>query len=148
MTIRQLLLERYAPLYQLSPRTVTLYGHTLDRFRDFLGREAVLAQQERGADWEYVGLAIEDVGDDPLGGDPITIGDRWIGYVTSAMWSPAAKANIALAMIESEHLKGEVWAEIYYEKELRQYEKVARCKIVEKPFWAPERARLTPPPPY
>lgn len=46
MTIRQLLLERYAPLYQLSPRTVTLYGHTLDRFRDFLGREAELTDLE------------------------------------------------------------------------------------------------------
>ena len=42
MTIRQLLLERYAPLYQLSARTVVLYGHTLDRFDEFLGRPGEL----------------------------------------------------------------------------------------------------------
>jgi integrase len=42
MTIRQLLLERYAPLNQLSARTVVLYGHTLDRFDEFLGREGTL----------------------------------------------------------------------------------------------------------
>ncbi len=70
------------------------------------------------------------------------------GYVTSAMWSPVCKANIALAMIRSECLQGPLWAEIYYEKELRQYQKVAKCRIREKPFWMPDRARATPPPDY
>lgn len=73
---------------------------------------------------------------------------RAIGYVTSAMWSPAVKANIALAMIRSEHLKGEVWAEIDYSKELRQYTKVARCTVKDQAFWAPARARATPPADY
>jgi aminomethyltransferase len=53
-----------------------------------------------------------------------------------------------MAMIKTEHLHGEIWAEIYYEKELRQYDKVARCSIKEKPFWAPTRARMTPPEHY
>jgi aminomethyltransferase len=61
------------------------------------------------------------------------------------MWSPAVKANIAMAMIKTEYLEGELWAEIYYEKELRQYDKVARCKATNKPFWAPDRAKMTPP---
>jgi integrase len=42
MLIRQLLMERYAPLYQLSDRTKVLYGHTLDRFDEFLGRPGTL----------------------------------------------------------------------------------------------------------
>ena len=42
MTIRELLLERYAPLYQLTPRTIVLYGHTLDRLDEFLGRPGEL----------------------------------------------------------------------------------------------------------
>ena len=54
------------------------------------------------------------------------------------------KANIALAMIKTEYIGGELWAEIYYEKELRHYQKVARCNRVDKPFWSPERARVTP----
>jgi aminomethyltransferase len=61
------------------------------------------------------------------------------------MWSPAVKANIALAMIKTEYLGGNIWAEIYYEKELRQYSKVARCEVKEKPFWIPARARANPP---
>jgi aminomethyltransferase len=64
------------------------------------------------------------------------------------MWSPAAKANIALAMIKTEHLQGELWAEIYYEKELRQYSKVAKCTVKKKPFWTPARTRATPPQDY
>ena len=50
----------------------------------------------------------------------------------------------ALAMIETEYLDGEIWSEIYYEKELRQYSKVAKCCIKQEPFWAPARARATP----
>ena len=71
-----------------------------------------------------------------------------IGYVTSAMWSPAVKANIGLAMIETKYLKGEIWVEIYYQKELRQYRKMALGTIQKKQFWAPPRARATPPQDY
>lgn len=39
MTIKELLDSRYAPLHNLKPRTVGLFTHTIDRFRDFLGRE-------------------------------------------------------------------------------------------------------------
>jgi len=45
-TIRSLLHERYAPLHNLSDRTVRLYGYTLDRFRDFLGREPLVSDLE------------------------------------------------------------------------------------------------------
>jgi integrase len=45
-TIRSLLNERYAPLHDLSERTVRLYGYTLDRFRDFLGREPLVSDLE------------------------------------------------------------------------------------------------------
>jgi aminomethyltransferase len=54
--------------------------------------------------------------------------------------------NIALAMIKPEHLKGDIWAEIYFSKELRSYKKIAKCKVQTKPFWAPARAKATPPP--
>lgn len=41
MTLREIL-EKYAILQNLSDRTVTLYGHTLDRFREHLGHEPTL----------------------------------------------------------------------------------------------------------
>ena len=64
------------------------------------------------------------------------------------MWSPAVKANIALAMIETKYLEGELWAEIYKYKDLRPYRRMSRCEIRTKPFWAPPRARATPPADY
>jgi aminomethyltransferase len=115
----------------------------------FSGRKALLREKERGSKFTLAKLDIE--GNKPAGGSHIYKNKRCtqeIGYITSAMWSPAAKANIALAMIRTEHLQDELWAEIYYEKELRQYSKVARCTVRKKPFWTPARARATPPPDY
>ena len=112
----------------------------------FSGRKALLKEKERGPKYTLTKLDIE--GNKPADGSYIYKSKRCtreIGYVTSAMWSPAAKANIALAMIRTEFLQGDLWAEIYYEKELRQYSKVARCEVRKKPFWTPARARATPP---
>lgn len=113
----------------------------------FSGRSALLREKQRGPKYRLTKLDIE--GNRSADGSHIYKNRRCtreIGYVTSAMWSPAVKANIALAMIETEHLQGEFWAEIYYENELRQYSRVAKCARRDKPFWAPARARATPPP--
>lgn len=115
----------------------------------FSGRRALLEEKKRGPEYTLTKLDIE--GNKPAEGSYIYGNKRCtreIGYVTSAMWSPAVKANIALAMIKTKHLDGELWAEIYYEKELRQYSRVAKCTRKEKPFWTPARARATPPPDY
>ena len=112
----------------------------------FSGRSALLAEKNRGPKYTLTKLDVE--GNKPATGSWIYNSKRCnkhIGYVTSAMWSPAVKANIALAMIETRYLNGELWAEIYYEKELRQYERVMRCTKQDTPFWAPARARATPP---
>lgn len=42
MTLRDLLADQIAVLKDLSDRTVTLYGETLDRFRDHLGHEPTI----------------------------------------------------------------------------------------------------------
>ena len=115
----------------------------------FSGRAALLEEKRRGPKYTLTKLDIE--GNKPAEGSYIYKNKRCtrkIGYVTSAMWSPSVKANIALAMIRTEHLQGELWAEIYYEKELRQYSRVAKCTRRTKPFWAPARARATPPPDF
>ena len=113
----------------------------------FSGRSALLKEKQRGPKYTLTKLDIE--GNRPAEDSYIYSNKRCtkeIGYVTSAMWSPAVKANIALAMIKTEHLDGELWAEIYYEKELRQYSRVVKCTRKKKPFWTPDRARATPPP--
>ena len=115
----------------------------------FNGRAALLEEKERGPRYTLTRLDIE--GNKPAEHSNLYRNRRCtrkIGYVTSAMWSPAVKANIALAMIRTEHLEGEIWADIDYEKDLRQYSKTARCTVMKKPFWSPPRARATPPEEY
>lgn len=112
----------------------------------FNGRAALLKEKQRGPKYTLTKLDIE--GNKPAEESYIYSDKRCsnhVGYVTSAMWSPSVKANIALAMIETKYLQGELWAEIYYEKELRQYSKVAKCTVRNKPFWMPARVRATPP---
>jgi len=112
----------------------------------FNGRRALLEERERGSKWSLLKLDIE--GNKVAEGAIIYDSEacrKEIGYVTSAMWSPAAKTNIALAMVKTPFTKGDIWAEIYYQKELRYYRKMAICTVLDKPFWTPPRARATPP---
>jgi aminomethyltransferase len=115
----------------------------------FNGREALLKERKKGSAYRLVKLDIE--GNKPAEESYLYSDEnckKEIGYVTSAMWSPVVKANIALAMIKPEYLEGNIWAEIYYQKELRYHSKVAKCTLQDKPFWSPSRARATPPPAF
>ena len=67
--------------------------------------------------------------------------------MTSAMWSPTCKRNIALAIIDAPyHATGTtVWADIYLNRELVWERRMAAARVVDRPFFAPERRRATPP---
>ncbi len=112
----------------------------------FNGKRALLAERERGPAYTLTRLYIPG---NKVADEAILYTSKAcrkdIGYVTSAMWSPAVKANIAMAMIETRYLEGDIWVEIYYQKELRQYRKVVPATVSKKPFWAPARANATPP---
>ena len=112
----------------------------------FNGRTALLKNKKDGPEYTLVKLDI----DGNKAADESYLYDskkckNHIGYITSTMWSPVVKANIALAMVKTKYLKGEIWVEIYFHKELRPHQKVVECLVVKKPFWAPARARATPP---
>jgi aminomethyltransferase len=114
----------------------------------FTGRRALIAEERRGARRRLVGLDID--GNKPAHNALLYTdrsGKRAIGSVTSAIWSPTCKRNIALALLEAPHfeLGTSAWAEIYLNRELVWERRMARARVVEKPFYAPERRRLTPP---
>ena len=113
----------------------------------FTGRAALQKEKESGNYRRLLKLDIE--GNKPAEHSILYSSKKCsqeIGYVTSAMWSPVVKANIAYGLIDPKYINGEIWAEVYHQKELRWYRKVARCTRVTKPFWSPQRARQTPPP--
>jgi len=115
----------------------------------FNGRRALLAEKENGSRYALVKLDIED--NKPANHSYIfDKKERNIGWVTSAMWSPSAKKNIALGTVQSPHGKvgEEVLVEIYYQRELKWSRIMARATVVKDAFWDPPRRRQTPPADY
>jgi aminomethyltransferase len=114
---------------------------------NFTGRRALLAEQQRGSRFRLVRLDVE--GNKPAKDAYIYDPQRKnIGAVTSSMWSPAAKASIALASVRMPWGKSgdELFAEIFYQKELKWNRFMARCRVVDGAFYDPARRRLTPAP--
>jgi aminomethyltransferase len=114
----------------------------------FTGRRALLTERAQGSRRRLVGLDI--AGNKPAHNSLLYTDDsgkREIGSVTSATWSPTCKRNIALAIVDAPHFQvgATVWAEIYLNRELVWERRMSRAQIVERPFFAPERRRATPP---
>lgn len=114
---------------------------------NFTGRRALLEEQRLGSRFRLVRLDVE--GNKPAK-DAYVYDDRRnvIGAVTSSMWSPMAKASIALASVALPWGRpgDELRAEIYYQKELKWNRLNARCSVVKGAFYEPARRRMTPPP--
>lgn len=114
----------------------------------FTGRRALLEQKRRGLRRLLVGLDI--AGNKPASNALLyadEAGRKEVGSISSAIWSPTCKRNIALAMVEAPFYKGsaDIWAEIYLCRELVWERRMRKARVVPKPFFAPERRRATPP---
>ncbi len=114
----------------------------------FTGRRALLAERQRGPRRQLVGLDVE--GNKPAHNALLyadASGRRQAGSVTSATWSPTCKRNIALALVDAPHfgVGATLWADIYLNRELVWERRMVRARVVERPFYAPQRRRATPP---
>jgi aminomethyltransferase len=110
----------------------------------FNGRRALLEESRVGPKRRLVGLDV--AGNKPAHGALLysdEAGLKEVGHVTSAMWSPTCKRNIALAMINTPHegLGSTVWADVYLNRELMWERRMLRSQVVERPFFAPARRR-------
>jgi len=114
----------------------------------FTGRRALLLEAGRPPRRRLVGLDVE--GTKPAhnallyGG---RAGRNEVGSVTSAIWSPTAKRNIALALVSAPYMTtgSTLWADIYLNRELVWERRMMRARVVDRPFFAPARRRATPP---
>ncbi|HXQ64273.1 MAG TPA: aminomethyltransferase family protein [Steroidobacteraceae bacterium] len=114
----------------------------------FNGRRALLDEKRRGLRRLLVGLDV--AGNKPAHNALLyaeQAGRQEVGSVTSALWSPTCKRNIALALVEAPHYATgtTLWADIYLNRELVWERRMARSTVVDKPFFAPDRRRATPP---
>lgn len=119
---------------------------------NFNGRCALAKEKRRGSTWRLVKLDIEGnktahhsyIFAKPKGNKSA------IGFVTSAVWSPICKQNIAIGTVKMPHgeVGSMVWVEIYYQREMHWSRVMAEATVVDKPFWFPPRRGATPPNPY
>jgi len=114
----------------------------------FTGRAALLAERARGSRYRFVRLDVE--GNKPAVNSFVFAANQRdvIGTVTSAVWCPTAKCNVALASLDMPHGRpGEqLWAEIYSMRELKWTRVMARARVLEAPVFDPPRRRQTPAP--
>lgn len=113
---------------------------------NFNGRKALMAEKKSGHRYNLVKLDID--GNKPAKDSYVfTMKKKFVGTVTSAAWSPSAKASIALATVDAPHGKPgeELLVEIYYQKELTWSRVMVRARVIEGVFYSPPRRRLTPP---
>ena len=108
---------------------------SLDTDINFIGKDALRKIKQDGITRKQVGLEIDCV---PLKGPntsfwPLHRDDKKIGKITSAVYSPRLKKNIALAMIDIEQ------SEIGTKLEVITNEGEYNCKVVEKPFYDPKK---------
>ena len=107
----------------------------LDSEIDFVGKEALKKIKKDGIKRKQVGLELDYK---PLEGPNTTFwtiykDDKKIGKVTSAVYSPRLKKNIALAMIAIEH------SEIGGKFKVDTNDNKINCTVVEKPFYDPKK---------
>ena len=107
----------------------------LDSKVNFIGKEALKKIQKEGIKRIQVGLELDC---EPLKGPNTTFWsiqkeDEVIGKVTSAIYSPRLKKNIALAMIKINQSK------IGNKLKIKTKENEINCTVVEKPFFDPRK---------
>ena len=89
----------------------------LDRFidwdkGDFIGRDAALAERSRGAARQLVTLDLGDTESDAVGDEPVWLGDRVVGLVTSGSYGHHDGSSLALALVDSEVVKSGASVEV------------------------------------
>jgi aminomethyltransferase len=126
-----------------------LYGHELDEETtlleaglawickfdkgDFIGRDALLEQRQRGTRKKLAGLEMADRGI-ARDGYPVWIDGRAVGRVTSGSYAPYLKKNVGLAYVPPEY--AEAGREI--QVEIRASRVAAR--LAPLPFYKRARA--------
>jgi len=122
-------------------RDYTVLEAGLDRFvhldkGDFVGREALAAQQKDGVPNVFVTLEIDADDADAWGSEPLFSGSEMIGRSTAGAYGHCVEKSLALAYVQPAY--GEVGTEL----EIDILGDRRRATVIEESPWDPENARL------
>jgi aminomethyltransferase len=149
-----------APRVTIDARRSTPYELGLDWCveldRDpFLGQEALRAEAARGARFRMVGVEAEWAALEALYASydlppalapaasraalPLYADGRFVGQVTSSVWSPLLKRQLGLASVGSRHAA--LGTRLALEHTVLHERRTVAARVVEKPFFDPPRKR-------
>jgi len=123
-------------------REYSIFEAGLDRFvhldkGDFIGREALLRQQEEGVPQQFVTVEVHGIKDaDPGGNEPLYRDGRMVGRATAGTYGRFVQKSLALGYVETGHHEPGTGLEIEI-----LGERYAATVIPESPH-DPENARL------
>ena len=107
----------------------------MDNDIDYIGKNALKRIKQKGIKRKQIGLEIDC---SPLKGPnttfwPIEVNGKRIGKITSAIYSPRLKKNIALAIIDIDYAN--------FDNKFKVITNQGKfnCKMVEKPFYDPKK---------
>ena len=111
----------------------------LDMDADFVSKHALTKIHAAGVTKRQAGL---EIAGEPLAASndffwPILRNDQQVGKVTSAIYSPRLKKNIALAMLDIEH------AELGTDLTVDAAGDARSCAVVPTPFYDPKKTLAT-----
>ncbi len=103
---------------------------------DFIGRDALLRQQERGIEMGLACLVVDADGKEPHGYEPVLAGDEMIGYVAAGGYGHTIEKTIVLAYLPSAYLEPGTDLEVKILGAPRP------AQVVEQPLYDPKNERL------
>ncbi len=103
---------------------------------DFVGREALLGQQETGVPQRFVTLEVEADDADPLGNEPLYLGGLMVGRATAGAYGHVVAKSLAIGYVgpESAALGTELEIEILGDRR--------SARVIPESPWDPENQRL------
>ena len=121
----------------------------------FLGQEALRAEAARGAAWKMVGVEADWLELEELYASydlppalapaasrvtvPLYSDGKFVGQVTSSVWSPLLKRHLGLASVKAPHAG--LGSKVELEHTVLHERRTVAARIVERPFFDPERKR-------
>ncbi|MDP6706297.1 MAG: FAD-dependent oxidoreductase [Alphaproteobacteria bacterium] len=103
---------------------------------DFVGREALLRQQEAGVPQRFVTLEVDADDADPLGNEPLYLGARMIGRATAGAYGHVVAKSLAIGYVRPEA------ADVGTELEIEILGERRPARVIPESPWDPDNARL------
>ena len=103
---------------------------------DFIGRDALVAWQQKGFSNQFVTLEVGEVGDaDAIGNEPLFLNGKMVGRATAGCWGWRVGKSLALGFVHPDH------AAEGTELEIDILGKMHPCKIIPESPYDPDNEK-------